>query len=233
MKKVLLIGTSAIALAAFLAMPIAANSAALTDYLILASDDGGGQGGQGTGQGGQGSGKGQGSGQGSGQGGNNSGNQKGSKGQDGMANRPNWAGQELADIGRLNVIKSPLSVLQRSIDNAEEYDSAIYSLSVQDFISKLTSLDQIIDSPLTNVAVLREYWSEGTVALNDVTPASFVDFSAIVIGIAVDKTTEVTPDIVSALATIVGIELTDKQISDIATAADAVRDKVVEVHDAT
>ena len=57
MKKVLLIGTSAIALAAFLAMPIAANSAALTDYLILASDDGGGQGGQGTGQGGQGTGQ--------------------------------------------------------------------------------------------------------------------------------------------------------------------------------
>jgi hypothetical protein len=250
MKKSLQMAASAIAFSTALLMPITVNASGFGDLLMLVADGSGhGGGGHGGGSGGRGGGGHSSGGHESDShssdshegGSHSSGGQRGSgkgaggqRGADGGAStRPNWAGQELADIGRLNVIKSPDFVLQQAIRNVEDYQPSIYSKSVPGFINSLKSLDQIIDSPVANVAILKQFWTDGTVALDGVKPKSDDDFAAILIGTAVEKGTKVTSDIVDALATIVGKDLTDKQTATIATAADDVREKVVEVHDAS
>lgn len=146
--------------------------------------------------------------------------------------KPNWAGKELTDIGRMNVIKSPESVLQRAIDNLE-YDpatqAALYSMTAADFAAALLAagnLDGLIDSPVANLALLSEYW-DGTVALDGVTPASFVDFSGILVGTAADKTSPVTTEQVEALAAITGVTVDAAAIAD---AAKTVQEAIVDIH---
>lgn len=146
--------------------------------------------------------------------------------------KPNWAGKELTDIGRMNVIKSPDSVLQRAIANLE-YDpatqAALYSMTAADFAAALLAagnLDALIDSPVANLALLSDYW-DGTVALAGVTPASFVDFSGILIGTAADKTSPVTTEQVEALAAITGVTVNAAAIAD---AAKTVQDAIVDIH---
>lgn len=146
--------------------------------------------------------------------------------------KPNWAGQELVDIGRMNVIKSPDSVLARAIANLE-YDpatqAALYSMSASQFAAALLAagnLDALIDSPVANLALLSDYW-DGKVSLDGVTPASFVDFSGILIGTAADKTSTVTTEQVEALATITGVTV---DAAAIAAAARTVQDAIVDIH---
>lgn len=261
-KRILIAGVSAMAIAAIAIPNIAGfSSASDTAYAQEGSGNGGGSGGSGGGSGGSGGGSG-GSGGGSGGSGGghsgDSGHDSGSKGGTGGAagkggpdadsdgkgpnagmgggkdkeGKPNWAGKELTDIGRMNVIKSPASVLQRAIDNLE-YDeatqAALYSMSAADFAAALLAagnLDALIDSPVTNLALLSAYW-DGTVELDGVTPASFVDFSGILIGTAADKTSPVTTEQVEALAAITGATV---DASAIAAAAKTVQDAIVDIH---
>ena len=252
-KRLLIAGVSAMAIAA-IAIPKIATFSHFSDtaYAQEGSGNGGGGGGSGGGSGGSGGGSG-----GSGGGSGGSGGDGGAGGSGGAAGKggpsadsdgkgpnasmgggkdtegkPNWAGKELTDIGRMNVIKSPESVLQCAIDNLE-YDAAtqaaLYSMTAADFAAALLAagdLDGLIDSPVANLALLSEYW-DGTVALEGVTPASFVDFSGILIGTAADKTSPVTTEQVEALAAITGVTV---NASAIAAAAKTVQDAIVDIH---
>ena len=252
------IGASAVALLALgQASAVWAEEAPLTDSEIIIAQSGGGHGGgsggsgegggHGGGQGGQGAGSGEGggqgagSGQGSGHGGQGAG--KGSEGKGGQGKgagtgssggKPNWAGQELVDIGRLNVIRSPDMVLDRALTNLLAEIGAInldlYSKSAEDFAAALTTLEGLIDSPLQNLALLEDYWTEQKSPLPGVTPAGYVDYSGILIGVAIDKTMTPTKEIVLALATIVGVKMDEEMAQDIADAAIVVQTKVVELH---
>ncbi len=149
--------------------------------------------------------------------------------------KPNWAGQELIDIGRLNVVRSPDMVLDRALKNLLAEIGTItqidlYSLSAEEFAAALTTLDGLIDSPLQNLALLDEYWIDGTTSLPGVTPDDYVEYSGILIGVAIDKTMTPTKEIVLALATIIGEEMTEDMAQDIADAATVVQTKVVELH---
>ena len=131
-----------------------------------------------------------------------------------------------------------------------------------DFVETLVDLAQIVDSPVANMGLLKSYWEEyaetgtydgyldyawtshedgettiieGEIALD---PYSFIDFSAITIGIAIDKTVVPTEEIVNSLATVVwGKESSTNEWPDefdaalIAAAAAAVQEQVVIVHD--
>ncbi|MDG4649714.1 hypothetical protein P6F26_14815 [Roseibacterium sp. SDUM158017] len=181
---------------------------------------------------------------------------QGSQGGTGMENRPNWGGAELTDIGRLNILRADERVLSNSLYNTDLTfdDYSFYNMTAEDFASSLTSLDQIIDSPVTNMALLDLYWSTSdfvfshvirtddggteivTVDLgDDIDPASNIDFSAITIGIALDKEMEPSEEIVEAIATIVwGPEEfwpTWFDAGDIAEGAAVVQDQVVLIHD--
>ena len=206
---------------------------------------GGGAGGEGAG-GGHGGGQGAGSGEGGGHGGQGagkgseagSGKGAGAGGQKGGQGKPKWAGQELVDIGRLNVIRSPDLVLDRALANLLAELSVVtkldnYEMTAEEFAAALTDLEGIINSPLQNLSLVEKLWTDGTDAVETDLGITIDDpeqFAGILIGVAIDKTMEPTPEIVAAVATIVGEPLTDAQITEITEAAKDVWSKVVELH---
>jgi len=103
-------------------------------------------------------------------------------------------------------------------------------MSAAEFAAALTTLEGLIDSPLQNLALLEDYWTENKSPLPGVSPKSYIDYSGILIGVAIDKTMTPTKEIVLALATIVGIEMDEATAQAIADAATTVQDKVVELH---
>jgi hypothetical protein len=107
-------------------------------------------------------------------------------------------------------------------------------MSAEDFAAALlaaNNLDSLIDSPVVNSALLKEYWDDGTTSLTGVTPKSYTDFSGILIGTADDKTVPVTTEMVEALLTITGETLpAGVTAADIAAAAEDVRQAIADVH---
>lgn len=237
---------SAIAIAALVSASAGFVFSAMTAQPALAAEgDGGGQGAT------------------AGQGGNAGGAGGGGAG-DGKqgAGKPNWADADLVDMGRLNILKVSEDVLHHAVFEASNEDYSMYELTSGDFVATLTDLDQIVDSPVANMGLLNAYWGEyadtgtydgfidyaweshedgGTTVIEGVIaldPASFTDFSAIAIGIAIDKEMVPTVDIVESLATVVwGKETPDNAWPDdfdaaaIAAAAADVQEQVVYVHD--
>jgi hypothetical protein len=217
--------------------------------IILAAGSGHGSGGDqgsgsGQGSGGQGSGSGQGSGgqgsgSGQGSGGKGSGQSEGKgksddKGGNSARGKPSWAGKELVDIGRLNVARSPDMVLDLALANLLlEYEAAvlsgIYSGTLESFIANL-DLEKMIDSPLQNLAVLRDYWVDDVVSLPGVTASSYIDFSAMLIGAAADKNITITSDMIGALATIFDVNMDEATAQAIADKADDLREAIVTIH---
>lgn len=168
--------------------------------------------------------------------------------------RPVWAkeGTPEVELGRLSVARAPASVLNHaytevttnwvSLGPTEMTLTAdgqptltmtvaeLYSLSATDFahiVETYYSSITRIDSPLENLALLKNIATEGSTVLTGVTPASAIDLAAIFLGSASDKTIPVTADTVTAIYTILQLPtLTSEQTADLAEKADAVRSAI-------
>jgi hypothetical protein len=176
----------------------------------------GGQGGEGQGgQGGQGGEGGQGQG-GPGVDSEGKGPKAGSGGSEG--GKPVWADSfiDTVELGRLNVARSPDSVLNRAYDEAlatlTDEMIAFYNLSTADMIETLTfDFDNAayIDSPLQNLALLKDAL-DGTSALTSTGVNTDVNtLMAIFLAVASDKEGDgPTALIVEAVTTILGSPVT-------------------------
>lgn len=167
------------------------------------------------------------------------------KPEDGKKGNPDWAQEGIPEVelGRLNVARSPDQVLDRQLAEAvssvaaltDEQKAALKSLyaSVDSFTGAIdsTTWDSItlIDSPLQNLAILRDIYDGDGFALEGIIPAND-ETAAIVIGVASDKSIPVTRETVEALNVILGLGLTDDQITKIAIDAEKVRVDVSDAH---
>ncbi|WP_411892562.1 hypothetical protein [Yoonia sp. SDW83-1] len=223
------LGLPACSIAALLAVSAATITASVTAVPVFAEDhdsdgdhgggrSGGGQ--RGSGSGGQGGGHDSGDGHDSGSGGEGLGGSgqgggggNAQQGQDRSCGRPIWAQEGIPDVelDRLNVARSPTHVLDRAFDEAiasfTPEMTAFYSQSLDEIISEISlnlNAMQMIDSPLQNLAMVRDA-VDGTSALagigvrNDVATLLAVTF-----GTVADKNMPVTADAIMAVSVILG-----------------------------
>lgn len=172
-------------------------------------------------------------------GGEGAGAGQGQGGQGSDGGKPAWAQEGIPEVelGRLNVIRSPDRVLDRALAEViKTYNPAMepyYELSAAAFADQAeSSWDNItiVDSPLQNLALLRELWTTSKTSLPGVDPASIIELSAIFLGVASDKTVAVSDDTVRALAIIMGVSMSDSTVSNIADRAEEVRLGVLAGH---
>ncbi len=205
--------------------------------------NGGGQGGSGGGQGGghdSGDGHdGDSGGEGHGGSGQGAGGGNAQQGQDRSSGRPTWAQEGIPDVelGRLNVARSPNHVLDRAFDEAiasfTPEMTAFYSQSLDEIISEISlnsDAMQMIDSPLQNLAMVRDAL-DGTSALagigvrNDVATLLAVTF-----GTAADKNMPVTADTVMAVSVILGQPMNPSNAGAIPANAEQLRIAILAAH---
>lgn len=163
------------------------------------------------------------------------------KSDDPKGGKPVWAQEGIPEVelGRLNVARSPDHVLQRAFDEAVATLSVtpamidFYSLSLADAITVL-SLDfdtlTFIDSPLQNLALLKDALDGTSVLTSLGATGSLGTLEAIFLGAASDKTVPITTDTVFAVTTILGYDLTLTQATSLATSAEAVRIAILAGH---
>lgn len=241
-------GVSALAIVAAMALAQRTDSGRFSLLAGWAQESGaqqGNQGGQGQGSAGAQAGQGNQGGQGAGQGGpsadsDGKGPQAGGPSTAGSAGgRPVWAKEGIPEVelGRLSVARSPDQVLQRAYDEAlaslspEMVD--FYSLSLDEMIMELsTNWDNItiIDSPLQNLALLKEAL-DGTSALTTLGVTNTNDtLMAVFLGVASDKTLPISSETVVAVSTILGTPITGAEADALAADAEAIRIAVVAGH---
>ena len=145
--------------------------------------------------------------------------------------RPPWAQEGIPEIelGRLNVARAPRHVLDRAYDEALASFTAdmasYYNLPLAGAIDALSSdfkNQTFIDSPLQNLALLRDIMENGTSVLNDLEEVENSDatLAAIFLGTASDKTIPVTPETAYAVGIILGFEMSADQAAALANDAD-------------
>lgn len=154
---------------------------------------------------------------------------------------PSWAKEGIphVELGRLNVARSPDSVLQRAYDevlnNWNPTLASFYSQSAADAATSLsTNYANVvrIDSPLGNLGIYKDLLADGQSQLPGVTPYSREDMAAIALGSASDKNIPISVDTVKAMNIILGVgtDLTNSQLADIASKADSVRSAIQTGH---
>lgn len=162
------------------------------------------------------------------------------QGSGGQGGSPVWAQEGIPEVelGRLNVVRSPRSVLDRALEEAlSRFDAAtmaaLYEMSAVEFAATAESqwgTITIIDSPLQNLALLRQLWTTGDSGLPGVDPRNPTELSAILLGVASDKSIPISTDTVRALATILRVTMSDATMSAIASRAETVRRGVLAGH---
>ena len=164
--------------------------------------------------------------------------------------KPAWAqeGIPVVELGRLNVARAPGKLLDKQLVEALTTLSTIVGASGTSIyeapnltaaIAQITTDALRIDSPLANLALLKDFLSDGVVdgnyVVNDGAPVLFdpamsdAEFVAVLLGSASDKTVAISKDTVTALETILGLEMGDD--AAIATMADDVREAILFAHD--
>lgn len=157
----------------------------------------------------------------------------------GGENRPDWAQEGIPEVelGRLNVARSPDHVLDRALEemlaNLTPEQVALLNASLPEIIDRLTNnFDELalIDSPLENLAMLRELL-DGTSPLSSYGVTNDdLTLMAVAIGLASDKTIPVTVDTVVALTTILGTPVTGDLAEQLAAMAESVREAALAGH---
>lgn len=171
--------------------------------------------------------------------------------------KPVWAQEGLpknadgseVELGRLNVARAPGKLLDKQLIEAlsslavivAESGSSIYTVGSLDAAIALIKQDAArVDSPLANLALLKDFLTDGVLDGNYVKTdgttnevlnptMSDADFVSILLGSAADKTVTITTGTVGAMETLLGLDLGDD--ATIATSADAVRSAILEAHD--
>ena len=172
--------------------------------------------------------------------------------------RPVWAKEGIPEVelGRLSVARSPASVLNHAFDevvsNWSTTGTTVLTLTAEGqptltmTVSELYSLPALefarivetyystvvrIDSPLENLALLKNLGQTGTTPLTGVTMASSDDMAAILLGSASDKEIPITTDTVTAVYTILGIPVpSGTELTTVANEAEAVRIAILAGH---
>jgi hypothetical protein len=151
--------------------------------------------------------------------------------------KPAWAQEGIPEVelGRLNVARSPSKILDKQLTEALATIAANPALYAVDNATLEAVLADIaagvvrVDSPLANLALLKDLLTGGLTPVSGVTYTSDFLLTAIFIGSAADKTIPVTTDTVTALYTILGFAAPDNAAA-IAEAADDVRDAINTAH---
>jgi hypothetical protein len=157
----------------------------------------------------------------------------------GGAGRPVWAQEGIPEVelGRLNVARSPDHVLDRAYAEAlstfSEEVAAFYRLDLASMERELaTNWDniRIIDSPLQNLALLRDAL-DGNSALREVGITTDNDtLLAVFLGTASDKSMPVTTDTALAISAILGQPLSQTEAAALAEEAERIRQAILEGH---
>lgn len=183
----------------------------------------GGQGAGGSGQGGNGS-------DGGGAGGQQAGQNSG---------RPVWAQEGIPEVelGRLNVARSPDQVLNRAyieaLGSMTQDVLAFYSNSLDAMIDQLSlHWDEVsfIDSPLQNLALLREALEDQSILITEGVNSSNETLMAAFLGTASDKEIPITTDTVLALAAILERQITQAEAAALAEDAERIRIAILAGH---
>jgi len=156
--------------------------------------------------------------------------------------KPTWAQEGIPEVelGRLNVARSPEAVLDKAYLEALKTllnTGDLYTITDKDeLLAALASEPTRVDSPLENLALYKTLLTEHTLVLSDgtvlVTEENEVLIAAFLLGSASDKTVEITTDTVTAINTILGVELpTGTSLEQFAETADEIREKIYEVHE--
>lgn len=202
------------------------------------SDGGGqGQGGQGNqgGQDNQGGGQGQG---GPGPDSDGRGPQAGNPSDNSGGGRPPWAAEGIPEVelGRLSVARSPDQVLDRAYAEALLTLASMadfYNLSLDQMIAELSlNWDNvtIIDSPLQNLALLRDAL-DGAIDLSAYGVTNDADtLMAVFLGVASDKSVPITWETAYAISVIFEMPLTQAEAEALAADAEAIRIAVLAGH---
>ena len=171
--------------------------------------------------------------------------------------KPVWAQEGLpknadgseVELGRLNVARAPGKLLDKQlvealagvVDIVAGDTPSIYEASTLAEAITLIKADALrVDSPLANLALLKDFLSDGVLDGNYVTtdgttnmvldPAmSDADFVSILLGSAADKTVAITSGTVGSMEVILGLDLGDD--AAVATTSDAVREAILFAHD--
>ena len=170
-----------------------------------------------------------------GQGGGGSG-QQGSGGESG---RPVWAQEGIPEVelGRLNVARSPDHVLDRAY--AEAVGSmtpevlTFYSRDLEEMITELSlNWEQVdfIDSPLQNLALLREALGSESKLTTEKVNLSNDTLMAVFLGTASDKNIPITTNTVLALTAILERPMSKEDAEALATNAERIRAAILAGH---
>ena len=170
-----------------------------------------------------------------GQGGGGSG-QQGSGGESG---RPVWAQEGIPEVelGRLNVARSPDHVLDRAY--AEAVGSmtpevlTFYSRDLEEMITELSlNWEQVdfIDSPLQNLALLREALDGPSVLTTEEINTNKDTLMAVFLGSASDKNIPITTNTVLALTAILARPMSKEDAEALATNAERIRAAILAGH---
>ncbi|MGI1661475.1 hypothetical protein ACRDNQ_04475 [Palleronia sp. KMU-117] len=198
-------------------------------------DDGGHESG-GKGQGGSGSGGGQGQGAGEGSGAGNGG--QGSQGGQSQS-RPVWAQEGIPEVelGRLNVARSPAQVIDRAYAEAvgamTPEVTAFYALTLDQMETVLREdwdTLQIIDSPLQNLALLRDGLDGTSILVSSGINTDNDALLAVFLGTASDKGLPITRETALAVSTILGQPLSEGAAQALAEDAERIRLAIVAGH---
>lgn len=167
-------------------------------------------------------------------------------GEDDRGGRPVWAqeGVPEGDYGRLNVVRAPEHVIDRSLleaySNLSTSGTDLYTLdSLEAVIAAIESGDAYrVDSPLENLGLYRDLLSDSAIGNEEypdiivVNDDNLVTLAAIFLGSASDKTVEITDDTVTMVNTVLGLTLPEGVTAEqLADAADQVRVAVLTAHE--
>lgn len=156
--------------------------------------------------------------------------------------KPVWAQEGIPEVelGRLNVVRSPDTVIARALAEVlANFDptksAALYSLTAVEFAAYVkANFDTVvrIDSPLENLALYKDLltnWPNSTTQLPQVTNTT-ANLAAIFLGSAADKTIPITKDTVIAVTKILGLEISELAVIRIAALSEIVRQAIAEAH---
>lgn len=151
--------------------------------------------------------------------------------------KPAWAQEGIPEVelGRLSVARSPDQVLDRALAEAlatfvpamEDF----YEMTLEEMQMELSlNWDNVTlnDSPLQNLVLMKDLLADGATQLpvtndNDT-------LLAVLLGVASDKTIEISADTVIAVTTILGYPITGEAAADLAADAEAIRIAVLAGH---
>ena len=163
-------------------------------------------------------------------------------GQDGLVNPITGTS---AELGRMNVSRAPAAVFDRQL--AEAFVAIAATPAILEFYQstvdqiKALNLDDVVrlDSPLANLALLKDYLADGKIEVKDAAGTVLYTLDstnapaleAILVGSASDKTIPITQDTVYAIYKIITKTEPTADLDAIAKAADAVRVEIMTDHD--